>query len=310
MQSYNIAVLPGDGIGPEVMAEAIKVLNKVQEKFGFKLNFNEFYVGGAAIDNCGCPLPAETLKGCDDADAILFGSVGGPKWTNLPPDQQPEVVHYYHCVNISNYSAISALLPFYKGLEKFCPLRADIAAKGFDMVVVRELTGGIYFGQPKGREGEGAQTKAFDTEVYYKYEIERIARAAFDAAMKRRKHVTSVDKANVLQASILWRETVTEVAKDYPEVTLDHIYIDNATMQLIKAPESFDVLLCSNIFGDIISDEAAMITGSMGMLPSASLNEDGFGLYEPAGGSAPDIAGKGIANPIAQILFCGDDVAL
>jgi len=277
MQSYNIAVLPGDGIGPEVMAEAIKVLNKVQEKFGFKLNFNEFYVGGAAIDHCGCPLPAETLKGCDDADAILFGSVGGPKWTNLPPDQQPE-----------------------RG--KFCPLRADIAAKGFDMVVVRELTGGIYFGQPKGREGEGAQTKAFDTEVYYKYEIERIARAAFDAAMKRRKHVTSVDKANVLQASILWRETVTEVAKDYPEVTLDHIYIDNATMQLIKAPESFDVLLCSNIFGDIISDEAAMITGSMGMLPSASLNEEGFGLYEPAGGSAPDIAGKGIANPIAQIL--------
>ena len=170
------------------------------------------------------------------------------------------------------------------------------------MVVMRELTGGIYFGQPKGREGEGAQTKAFDTEVYYKYEIERIARAAFDAAMKRRKHVTSVDKANVLQASILWRETVTEVAKDYPEVTLDHIYIDNATMQLIKAPESFDVLLCSNIFGDIISDEAAMITGSMGMLPSASLNEEGFGLYEPAGGSAPDIAGKGIANPIAQIL--------
>ena len=170
------------------------------------------------------------------------------------------------------------------------------------MVVVRELTGGIYFGQPKGREGEGAQTKAFDTEVYYKYEIERIARAAFEAAMKRRKHVTSVDKANVLQASILWRETVTEVAKDYPEVTLDHIYIDNATMQLIKAPESFDVLLCSNIFGDIISDEAAMITGSMGMLPSASLNEEGFGLYEPAGGSAPDIAGKGIANPIAQIL--------
>lgn len=170
------------------------------------------------------------------------------------------------------------------------------------MVVVRELTGGIYFGQPKGREGDGVQTKAFDTEVYYKYEIERIARAAFEAAMKRNKKVTSVDKANVLQSSILWRETVTEIAKDYPEVTLEHIYIDNATMQLIKAPESFDVLLCSNIFGDIISDEAAMITGSMGMLPSASLNEEGFGLYEPAGGSAPDIAGKGIANPIAQIL--------
>ena len=266
MQSYNVAVLPGDGIGPEVMAEAIKVLNKVQEKFGFKLNFNEFYVGGAAIDHCGCPLPTETLKGCDEADAILFGSVGGPKWTNLPPDQQPER---------------GALLPLRKHFK---------------------LTGGIYFGQPKGREGEGAQTKAFDTEVYYKYEIERIARAAFEAAMKRNKKVTSVDKANVLQSSILWRETVTEIAKEYPEVTLEHIYIDNATMQLIKAPESFDVLLCSNIFGDIISDEAAMITGSMGMLPSASLNEEGFGLYEPAGGSAPDIAGKGIANPIAQIL--------
>jgi len=265
MQSYNIAVLPGDGIGPEVMAEAIKVLNKVQEKFGFKLNFNEFYVGGAAIDHCGCPLPAETLKGCDEADAILFGSVGGPKWTNLPPDQQPERGALLPLRK--HFKLFCNLRPatLYKGLEKFCPLRADIAAKGFDMVVVRELTGGIYFGQPKGREGEGAQTKAF-------------------------------------QASILWRETVTEVAKDYPEVTLDHIYIDNATMQLIKAPESFDVLLCSNIFGDIISDEAAMITGSMGMLPSASLNEEGFGLYEPAGGSAPDIAGKGIANPIAQIL--------
>lgn len=190
----------------------------------------------------------------------------------------------------------------YQGLEKFCPLRADIAAKGFDMMTVRELTGGIYFGQPKGRDGEEMQTRAFDTEVYYKYEIERIAKVAFETAMKRRKHVTSVDKANVLISSVLWRETVNEVAKNYPDVTLDHIYIDNATMQLIKRPEFFDVLLCSNIFGDIISDEAAMITGSMGMLPSASLNEHGFGLYEPAGGSAPDIAGKGIANPIAQIL--------
>lgn len=187
MQSYNIAVLAGDGIGPEVMAEAIKVLNKVQEKFGFKLNFNEFFVGGAAIDHCGCPLPAETLKGCDEADAILFGSVGGPKWTNLPPDQQPERGALLPLRK--HFKLFCNLRPatLYKGLEKFCPLRADIAEKGFDMVVVRELTGGIYFGQPKGREGDGVQTKAFDTEVYYKYEIERIARAAFEAAMKRNK---------------------------------------------------------------------------------------------------------------------------
>lgn len=302
MTTYNVAVLPGDGIGPEVMAEAIKVLDKVQAKFGFKLNFTQYLVGGAAIDVKGEPLPTETLKGCDEADAILFGSVGGPKWIRLPPDQQPERGALLPLRK--HFKLFCNLRPatLYKGLEKFCPLRADIAAKGFDMVVVRELTGGIYFGQPKGREGEGSQTKAFDTEVYYKYEIERIARAGFEAAMKRRKHVTSVDKANVLQASILWRETVAEIAKEYPEVTVENMYIDNAAMQLIKAPESFDVLLCSNIFGDIISDEAAMITGSMGMLPSASLNEEGFGLYEPAGGSAPDIAGKGIANPIAQIL--------
>ncbi|MBN6711377.1 3-isopropylmalate dehydrogenase [Haemophilus haemoglobinophilus] len=302
MQTYNIAILPGDGIGPEVMAEAIKVLDVVQQKYNFKLNYRTFDVGGAAIDKHGTPLPAETLAGCESADAVLFGSVGGPKWTHLPPDQQPERGALLPLRK--HFKLFCNLRPatLYQGLEKFCPLRADIAAKGFDMVVVRELTGGIYFGQPKGRDGEGAETRAFDTEVYYKYEIERIARAAFDAAMKRRKLVTSVDKANVLQSSILWRETVAEVAKDYPEVKVENMYIDNATMQLIKAPESFDVLLCSNIFGDIISDEAAMITGSMGMLPSASLNENGFGLYEPAGGSAPDIAGKGIANPIAQIL--------
>lgn len=302
MQSYNVAILSGDGIGPEVMAEAVKVLEVVQQKYAFKLNYNYFDVGGIAIDNHGTPLPAETLKGCEEADAILFGSVGGPKWENLPPNQQPERGALLPLRK--HFGLFSNLRPatLYKGLEKFCPLRADIAAKGFDMVTVRELTGGIYFGQPKGREGEGANEKAFDTEIYHRYEIERIAKVAFETAMKRKKHVTSVDKANVLISSILWRETVTEVAKQYPEVKLDHIYIDNATMQLIKQPEFFDVLLCSNIFGDIISDECAMITGSMGMLPSASLNETGFGLYEPAGGSAPDIAGKGIANPIAQIL--------
>ena len=302
MQSYNVAILSGDGIGPEVMAEALKVLDVVQQKYNFKLNYRSFDVGGVAIDKYGSPLPAETLKGCEEADAILFGSVGGPKWEHLPPNQQPERGALLPLRK--HFALFSNLRPatLYQGLEKFCPLRADIAAKGFDMVTVRELTGGIYFGQPKGREGEGAHEKAFDTEIYHRYEIERIAKVAFDTAMKRKKHVTSVDKANVLISSILWRETVTEVAKQYPEVKLDHIYIDNATMQLIKQPEFFDVLLCSNIFGDIISDECAMITGSMGMLPSASLNEKGFGLYEPAGGSAPDIAGKGIANPIAQIL--------
>ncbi|MFZ7135943.1 3-isopropylmalate dehydrogenase [Avibacterium avium] len=302
MKNYNVAVLSGDGIGPEIMAEALKVLDAVQQKYGFQLNFRHFDVGGIAIDKHGTPLPAETLKGSEESDAILFGSVGGPKWENLPPNQQPERGALLPLRK--HFALFCNLRPatLYKGLEKFCPLRADIAAKGFDMVTVRELTGGIYFGQPKGREGEGKNEKAYDTEIYHRYEIERIAKVAFETAMKRTKHVTSVDKANVLISSTLWRDVVEEVAKDYPEVRLDHIYIDNATMQLIKQPEFFDVLLCSNIFGDIISDECAMITGSMGMLPSASLNEQGFGLYEPAGGSAPDIAGKGIANPIAQIL--------
>ncbi|MDP8098408.1 3-isopropylmalate dehydrogenase [Pasteurella atlantica] len=302
MTNYNVAVLSGDGIGPEVMQEAIKVLDTVQNKFNFKLNYQYFDVGGIAIDKHNTPLPDETLTGCKNNDAILFGSVGGPKWENLPPEQQPERGALLPLRK--HFELFCNLRPatLYKGLENFCPLRADIAQRGFDIVTVRELTGGIYFGQPKGREGTGQQEKAFDTEIYYRYEIERIARIGFETAMKRKKHLTSVDKANVLTSSVLWRDIVTEISKEYPEVTLDHIYIDNATMQLIKQPDFFDVLLCSNIFGDIISDECAMITGSMGMLPSASLNEKGFGLYEPAGGSAPDIAGKNIANPIAQIL--------
>ena len=301
MQTFNIAVLPGDGIGPEVMREALKVLNAVEQRFDFKVNYQQYDVGGAGIDHHGKALPDVTLKGCEQADAILFGSVGGPKWEHLPANEQPERGHCSLCVNILPCSAIFVRRLYIKAW-KILSLRADIAAKGFDIVVVRELTGGIYFGQPKGREGEGKMEKAFDTEVYHRFEIERIAHIAFEAAQKRRKKVTSVDKANVLISSILWREVVMEVAKAYPDVELEHIYIDNATMQLIKQPEHFDVLLCSNMFGDIISDECAMITGSMGMLPSASMNEKGFGLYEPAGGSAPDIAGKGIANPIAQIL--------
>lgn len=298
----KIAVLPGDGIGPEVMKEAIKVLDAAQKKFSFELSYQFADVGGIAIDNHGEALPAATLKLCEESDAVLFGSVGGPKWESLPPEKQPER---------------AALLPLRKHFDLFCnfrpakvfpsltaacPLRADIIKEGFDILCVRELTSGIYFGTPKGREGSGANEKAWDTMVYKRSEIERIARMAFDAARVRSKKVTSVDKANVLTVMVLWREVVMEVAKDYPDVELNHIYVDNATMQMVRDPHQFDVMLCGNMFGDIISDEAAMLTGSMGLLASASLNSDKFGLYEPAGGSAPDIAGKGIANPIAEIL--------
>ena len=300
--THKIAVLAGDGIGPEIMAEARKVLQAVEETFNLSLTYAEYPVGGAAIDACGQALPPETLAGCEAADAILFGSVGGPKWESLPADQQPERAALLPLRK--HFELFSNLRParLHKGLEHLSPLRADISAKGFDILCVRELTGGIYFGQPKGRSGTGAQEEAIDTMRYNRYQIERIARIAFEAARLRRKKVTSVDKANVLTCSVLWRETVIAVAKEYPDVELEHIYIDNATMQMIRRPYDFDVVLCSNLFGDILSDEIAMITGSMGFLSSASLNESKFGLFEPAGGSAPDIAGKGIANPVAQIL--------
>lgn len=298
----NIAVLPGDGIGHEVMEQAVRILKRSATLFGFDLAFESADVGGAAIDNHGLALPDSTLHLCEQSDAILFGSVGGPKWEHLAPEKQPER---------------AALLPLRKHFGLYCnlrpakvfptlasasPLKPEIIKKGFDILCVRELTGGIYFGEPKGRQGKGPDEKAYDTMVYSCFEIERIARMAFEAARKRNHLVTSVDKANVLFSMVLWRETVTRVAKEFPDVTLNHIYVDNATMQLVKDPHQFDVLLCGNMFGDIISDECAMITGSMGLLASASLNEKKFGLYEPAGGSAPDIAGKGIANPIAQIL--------
>jgi len=298
----KIAVLPGDGIGPEVMKEAIKILKKTADLYNFNFEYEFADVGGAAIDNQGKALPDSTLSLCEQSDAILFGSVGGPKWEHLLPEKQPER---------------GALLPLRKHFDLYCnlrpakvfptlvsasPLKPEIVKQGFDILCVRELTGGIYFGQPKGREGTGPTEKAYDTMVYSRYEIERIARMAFEAARKRRHLVTSVDKANVLFSMVLWRETVIQIAKEFPDVTLNHIYVDNATMQLVRDPHQFDVLLCENMFGDIISDECAMITGSMGLLASASLNEKKFGLYEPAGGSAPDIAGKGIANPIAQIL--------
>ncbi|MFT4655080.1 MAG: 3-isopropylmalate dehydrogenase [Kangiellaceae bacterium] len=302
MTSYSIAVLAGDGIGPEVMQQARRVLDVVSKKHNFTLSCNEYPVGGYAIDTTGEALPASTLAACENADAILFGSIGGPKWDNLPLEKRPERAALLALR--SHFDLFSNLRPakIYESLVHLSPLRADIAKNNVDILVVRELTSGIYFGQPKGIEGEGEQTNAFDTMRYSKAEIRRIAITAFEAASKRSNKVTSVDKANVLVTSRLWREVVEEVAVNYPNVTLEHIYIDNATMQLVANPGQFDVMLCSNLFGDIVSDECAMITGSMGLLPSASINQDGFGMYEPAGGSAPDIAGQGIANPIAQIL--------
>jgi 3-isopropylmalate dehydrogenase len=309
-ETYKIAVLPGDGIGPEVMTEARKVLDRVAEKESLAFAIEEKLVGGAAIDATGGPLPEDTVAACEASDAILFGSVGGPKWETLPPDLQPER---------------GALLPLRKHFGLFAnlrpavcfpvlthasPVKEDRIAGGFDVLCVRELTGGIYFGQPKGIEERDGEKVAIDTMVYRKSEIERIAHVAFSAAQKRDKRLTSIDKANVLQNGLLWRETVEEVAKDYSDVALDHLYVDNAAMQLIARPRDFDVVLAPNLFGDILSDEMAMIAGSLGMLSSASLGEskgDGlyFGLYEPSGGSAPDIAGQGIANPIAQILSAG-----
>ncbi len=298
----KVAVLPGDGIGPEVTREAIKVLETVKKRFSLKIETVFSDVGGCAIDKYGIALPEKTIKVCKASDAILFGSVGGPKWEHLPPEQQPER---------------ASLLTLRKQFQLFCnlrparifpslagasPLHPEIVGNGFDILCVRELTGGIYFGKPRGRKGDGAEERAFDTMTYSRKEIERIARVAFDAAMKRRKKVTSVDKANVLATMVFWRELVSEIGQTYDTIELNHIYIDNATMQLMRDPHQFDVLLCPNMFGDILSDQCAMLTGSMGLLASASLNEENFGLYEPAGGSAPDIAGKGIANPIAQIL--------
>ncbi|MBK4775599.1 3-isopropylmalate dehydrogenase [Candidatus Pantoea edessiphila] len=302
LKNYHIVLLPGDGIGPEVMAQAIKALDAVCKCFNLKINTTTFDIGGIAIDKYGEPLPKTTINGCKTADAILFGSVGGPKWAHLSHNCQPE---RGALLKLRKYFKLfSNLRPvkLYKGIEYLCPLRIDISKKGFDILCVRELTGGIYFGEPKGRKGKDIYEYAFDTEIYYRYEIERIAKVAFESALLRRKKVTCIDKANVLQTSIMWRQIVENISKKYPKVILNYMYIDNATMQLIKDPSQFDVLLCSNMFGDIISDECAALTGSIGLLPSASLNEKGFGLYEPAGGSAPEIANQNIANPIAQIL--------
>jgi 3-isopropylmalate dehydrogenase len=300
---HKIAVLAGDGIGPEVMNEAVSVMDAVAKLDGFSFEWTPALVGGAAYDAHGTPLPDSTVETCRAAEAIFFGSVGGPKWESLPPNLQPERGALLPLRKIFGLYANLRPATVYKALRGACPLRPDIVGDGFDVLVVRELTGDVYFGQPKGRDGEGAALKAFDTMVYSVPEIERIARVAFKAAKVRSNHVTSIDKANVLAASVLWREVVTRIHKDeFPEVKLSHMYVDNGAMQLVRSPRQFDVMLCPNLFGDILSDEAGAITGSLGMLPSASLAEGTFGLFEPSGGSAPDIAGKGIANPLAQIL--------
>lgn len=296
---HSIAVLAGDGIGPEVMQEALKVLDVIEQKFDVKFERKEALVGGAAFDATGTPLPAETLKICEESEAILFGSVGGPKWDTLPLEKRPEVGALLPLRK--HFDLFANLRParIFKCLAAASPLHPSRVGDGFEYLVVRELTGDVYFAQPKVR----TETEAYDTMKYSRPEIERIARVAFKAAQGRRKKVTSIDKSNVLTVSGFWRDIVCEIqAKEFPDVTLDHLYVDNAAMQLILNPKQFDVVLCPNMFGDIISDEAGATTGSIGMLPSASLNSKGFGLYEPSGGSAPDIAGKGIANPSAQIL--------
>lgn len=301
MGSYNIAVLKGDGIGPDVVAEAMNVLNCIGEKYGHSFHFNEKLAGGCAYDVYGEPLPDETLEACRNSDAILLGAVGGPKWDHLPANLRPEAGALLKLRSSLGLYANLRPAIIHKALSAASPIKTEIIGDSLDILVVRELTGGIYFGKRGTRTGKYGM-EAFDEEAYSEFEVKRIAVQAFEAAMKRSKRVTSIDKANVLESSKLWRRVVTEVAKDYPEVELDHMYVDNAAMQLVRNPKHFDVIVTSNIFGDIISDEASQITGSIGMLPSASLADGAFGMYEPIHGSAPDIAGRDMANPIATIL--------
>lgn len=314
MKTFNIAALAGDGIGYEVMREAIKVLRAAEKKFGFQLNITEAPVGWAGIDAAGKALPDATLALCKKSDAILFGSVGLPdRDPTIPKEERPERAALLRIRKEFGLFANLRPVKLPSALAHACPLAKERQGDGIDILVVRELTGGMYFGQPKRTEDIGAgNSRAIDTMVYTTPEIERIAHVAFKAAQLRRKKLTSIDKANVLENGILWREVVTRVGKQYPDVTLEHMFVDNAAMQLVLKPAQFDVMLCENMFGDILSDEAAALGGSLGMLPSASLGatigdprfdfEKTFGLYEPAGGTAPDIAGKNLANPIAQIL--------
>ncbi len=306
-REYKIGVIRGDGIGPEIVKEAVKVLDAVSARYDFLLKYTEIDMGGCSIDKYGVPLTEEAVSTAKEMDAILMGSIGGDAktspWYKLEPAKRPEagILGIRKALNL-----FANLRPamLYDELKNACPLREETADKGFDLIIVRELTGGLYFGERYTRETDGIST-AVDTLSYNENEIRRAAIKAFDIAMKRRKAVTLVDKANVLDSSRLWRKITEEVSKDYPEVTFDVMLVDNCAMQLVKDPAQFDVVLTENMFGDILSDEAAIITGSIGMLPSASLNDTRFGLYEPSGGSAPDIAGKNIANPIATVLSAG-----
>ena len=300
----RITLIPGDGIGPEIVREAVKVLDSVADKYGHKFDYTKILMGGCSIDEYGVPLTDEAVATAKASDAVLLGAVGGnvgnSKWYDVAPNLRPEA----GLLKIRKELGLFANLRpayLYDELKAACPLKEEIIGDGFDMVIMRELTGGLYFGDRYTKEIDGLET-AVDTLTYNEEEIRRIAIKGFEIAMKRRKKVTSVDKANVLDSSRLWRKVVEEVAKDYPEVTLEHMLVDNCAMQLVRDPKQFDVILTENMFGDILSDEASMVTGSIGMLASASLNETKFGLYEPSGGSAPDIAGQGIANPIATIL--------
>ncbi|MFI3228044.1 MAG: 3-isopropylmalate dehydrogenase [Clostridia bacterium] len=297
--NINLAVIKGDGIGPEIVTEAMKALDKIGEIYGHTFNYNEVLAGGCAIDAYDEPLPQSTIDACKSADSILLGAVGGAKWDNRPTGSRPENA----LLNLrKEFNLFSNLRPanIYKALKDSCPLKDHIVGEGLDIVIVRELTGDVYFGE-KYRNDEGS---GFDIMNYSIMEVERIARNAFEIAMVRAKKLCSVDKANVLETSRVWRETVLRVAKEYPEVEVTCMYVDNCAMQLVLNPRQFDVIVTGNLFGDILSDEASMITGSIGMLPSASLNENNFGMYEPIHGSAPDIAGQNIANPIATVLSC------
>lgn len=301
-EAKRVAVLAGDGIGPEVMSAALRVGKAVEKRHGLRMEWREGLVGGAAIDAGGRALPEETVELCRSAKAVLFGSVGGAKWESLPPNEQPERAALLPLRKIFGLYANLRPAVLYPELVDCSPLRPDRVEGGFDVLVVRELTGGLYFGQPKETRKTAKGERAVDTMVYETHEIERVTEVAFRAAALRKKKVTLADKANVLETSLLWRKVVKEVGAKHPTIALDFIYADNAAMQLVRDPGRFDVLLCENLFGDMLSDEAAAVAGSLGMLPSASLGEGSFGLYEPAGGSAPDIAGQGVANPIAQIL--------
>ncbi|THB70112.1 MAG: 3-isopropylmalate dehydrogenase [Desulfovibrio sp.] len=297
----SLCLLPGDGIGPEIMPQAVKVLERIAGKFNHEFFFAEALIGGAAIDATGGPLPQETIEKCREADAVLLGAVGGPKWDNVANEIRPE----RGLLGIRKELGLFANLRpahLFPELAGACFLRPDIVARGIDVMVVRELTGGIYFGEPKGFDTRDGERVGFNTMIYKEHEVRRITAMAFEIARGRGKRLCSVDKANVLEVSQLWREVVLEVAKDYPDVELSHMYVDNAAMQLVRDPSQFDVIVTGNIFGDILSDEASVITGSIGMLPSASLSDDGPGLYEPIHGSAPDVAGQDKANPMATIL--------